>query len=372
VKLSQPARGQIGAEAIRCLDEASLGHAALATKAAHELAANPDLSEDDAMVCLPGLRTAHRADLVEAIFSSVDSRQALSPAGLRILGLAQEAGGKLQPARATLEKAFSADSGSMVVLVDLTRVAEAENDHSGALGYLAHARELQPADASLPFEFGVICLQMDLYGEARKAITEALKLAPDNPDYNYEMGVIASIGNDPAEAIPFLTKYHNVRPNDSKGMLALGESYFRARDFDTASKWLTQAVPDPAAAADAHFFLGRIARQEGRFDDATAQLKQSLALHSDSADALAELGQIYLTKRNYSEAAPCFNRALALDRDNYAANFGLLQLYARTDDQRRDQQSRRFDEVKDKKDLHDRERMRTIEIRPDPEAGVNQ
>ncbi len=363
--LSQQAREQVGSEALRCSDEAALGHRDGASKAATAMAANPDLTEQDAMVCLPALRTARRADLIEMIFASAAGHQALSATGLRILGLAMEAEGKPQQARATLEDAFVANSKSAAVLVDLTRVAEAANDHKGALGYLAHARELDPDDANLAYEFGVICLKMDLYGEGRKAIAEAVKIAPGNPTYNYEMGIIASMGNDPSEALPYLNKFHSLRPRDAAGILALGIACFRAKDYDSALKWLKQAVPSMATAADAHFYLGRIARQEGHLDEASREFKQSLSTSPDSADVLAELGQVYLVNRDYSQAGPCFERAIEFDPDNYAANFGLLQLYARTGDQRRDRQSKRFDEIKDKKEQRDREMMRTIEIRRD-------
>lgn len=207
---------------------------------------------------------------------------------------------------------------------------------------------------------------MDLYGEGRKAIAEAVKMAPGDPTYNYEMGTIASMGNDPSEALPYLNKFHSLRPRDKAGILALGIACFRAKDYDSALKWLKQAVPGAATAADAHFFLGRIARQEGHLDEAGREVKQSLSIRPDSADVLAELGQVYLASRDYSQAAPCFDRAIQLDPENYAANFGLLQLYARTGDERRDRQSKRFDEIKDKRDQRDREMMRTIEIRRDP------
>ena len=363
--LGQQAREQVGSEALRCSDEAALGHPEGASNAATAMAANPDLTEQDAMVCLPALRTARRADLIETIFASAAGHQALSATGLRILGLAMEAEGKLQQARATLENAFAANSRSAAVLVDLTRVAEALNDHKGALGYLAHARELQPDDASLAYEFGVICLKLDLYGEGRKAITEAVKMDPGDPTYNYELGIIASMGNDPSEALPYLNKFHSLRPQDAAGILALGVAYFRAKDYDSALKWLKQAVPSRATADDAHFYLGRIARLEGHLEEATREFKQSLSMRPDSADVLAELGQVYLVNRDYSQATSCFERAIQLDPDNYAANFGLLQLYARTGDQRRDGQSKRFDEIKDKREQRDREMMRSIEIRRD-------
>jgi tetratricopeptide (TPR) repeat protein len=364
-KLSAQSAAQVGAQALLCADHAALGEREATREAASALAANPDLTEQDADTCLPALRAAHRADLVEPLFAAVAGHQALSPAGLRILGLAQEAEGKLQAARATLENAFAADSKSVVVLEDLTRVAKAANDNEGALGYLAHARDLEPGNPGLPYEFGVICVRMGLFAEARKAIAEALRLAPDNPEYNLGMGMVVSFLEDPSQALPYLKHYHELRPQDPEGLLALGSANFRAKNYDTALGWLRQAIASPKTAPDAHFYLGRIARQEGHMEEATAELKQSLALRPDQPDALAELGQIGVQARDFSQAAGYFEQALRADPDNYAANFGLLQLYARTGDSRRDRQSQCFDQIKNKKEERDRQMMRVIEIRPD-------
>ena len=363
-RLSSQARARVAAEDLFCMDYAALGDHEGTNTAINSLIANPDLTEQDANSCLPELRSAHRADLIDRIFTAANQRRTLSPASQRILGLAQEAEGKLDQARATLESAFASGDRSVALLVDLTRVAKAAKDYRGALGYLAHARELDPNDASLPYEFGVICLQMDLYGESRKAIAEAVKLAPENPDYNFAMGMLLSFSDDPSEALPYLSKYHNLRPQDSEGLLALGTANFRAKDYETSAKWLVQAVKYPRTAADAHFYLGRIDRQERRLDDATAEFKRSLALHPDQADALAELGEIFVDARNYPLAQSYLGRAIRLDPDNYEANFGLLQLYARTGDARRDAQSQHFDEIKSKEFERDREMMRVIEIRP--------
>ena len=364
-KLSTQASGQIGVQALLCADQAALGPRDSTNAAAAALTANPDLTEEDAGTCLPALRAARRADLIEPLFAAVATHQPLSAAGLRILGLAQEAEGKLQPARTTLESAFALDSKSVVVLEDLTRVAKAANDNEGALGYLAHARDLDPGNAALPYEFGFICVRMGLLAEARKAIAEALRLAPDEPAYNLAMGQVVSFSEDPSQALPYLQRFHDLRPRDAEGQLALGEANFRAKDFDTALAWLKQAVTSPDTAPEAHLYLGRIAREQGRMDEATAQLKQLLALHPNQPQALAELGQISLQARDYPQAESDFNAALRVDADNYIANFGLLQLFARIGDPRRDQQSQRFDQIKNKKDERDLQMMRAIELRPE-------
>jgi tetratricopeptide (TPR) repeat protein len=363
-KLSPQAKTQVGAEALLCTDAASLGDRASTGSAAAALAANPDLTEQDVTSCLPALRTAHRGDLIDDLLTTVSQRQPLSAAGQRILGLAQEAEGKLPLARATLEKAFAADDQSAAILVDLTRVAKAAGDNQGALGYLAHARQLDPQDASLPYEFGAICLRMGLFGEARKALEEAVQLDPQNPAYNFGIGTVISYSEDPSQAVPYLQKYHSRRPQDPEGLLALGETSFRAKDYESAIPWLKQAAAKPRTAAEAHFYLGRIARQEGHLDEATAELKISLSLHPDEPSVLAEMGQISVAKQNYPQATTYLERALHLDPDNYAANFGLLQLYARTGDSRRDAQSKHFDQIRQKQEDQQRQMMRVIEIRP--------
>ena len=362
-KLSGKSTSKIGAQALFCADHAALGERRATDQAAQALAANPDLTELDADTCIPMLRGARRADLIGTLLTAAQTHQPLSPEGLRVLGLAQEAEGQLQPARATLEKAFAARDTSVEILEDLTRVARAANDNQAALGYLAHARDLAPNNAALAYEFGAVCVRMGLYAEARKAISGALRLEPDNAEYNLGMGVVVSFSTDPSQSLPFLMRYHTLRPEDPEGVLALGAANFRAKDYDVASRWLTEAVSLPKTAADAYYYLGRIARQEGRLDEATSQLKQSLALKPDQPDALAELGEIDLQAHDYAQAASYFDQALRHDPDNYVANFGLLQLYARTGDARREQQSHRFDEIKNLKEERDRQMMRSLEIR---------
>jgi len=363
-RLSTEALNQIGAQVLLCSDAALLGSREATNNAAEALAAHPELTEEDVQSCLPALRTAHRADLITKLFEAAQQHRSLSPSGLRVLGLAQEAEGALPQARATLERAFDAGDQSVPLLIDLTRVAQAAGDHQGALGYLAHARQLDPQNAGLAYEFGAICLNMGLFAEARKALEEAVKLQPGNADYNFGLGTVISYSEDPSQALPYLRKFHELRPQDAKGLLALGTASYRAKDYEAAIPWLKQASASQPTAAEAHFYLGRIARQEGHATEATAELKQSLALQPDQAGVLAELGQICVNAHDFAQATTYLQHALQLDPDNYAANFGLLQLYARTGDARLNTQSKRFDQIKQKQQDQEQQMMRMIEIRP--------
>lgn len=368
-RLDPETRRRVRVESVVCEDEVGLGHQEAANRAVAAMVANPDFGEADAMWVLPALRVAHRADLVDRLFTAANSRQQLSAAGLRILGLAQEAEGKLPEARATLERVYAMKSSDALPLIDLTRMAVAMKDYKGALGYLAHARALEPQNASLPYEFGVICLRMGLLGEASKSMGEALRLTPDNPIYNYGMGTVLSYSADPSQGLPYLEKFHQLRPADPVGALALGTAYFRNKDFDNATTWLRKAVDDPSTSAEAHFYLGRILRAQGDFDQAIAQLTESDKLKPDQAEVIAELGQVYLQKRDFPEAEKDLNRALVLDANNYGANFALMQLYAFQHDPRLDEQSKKFGLIRNKTVEQNQDAMRMIEIRPEDGSG---
>jgi tetratricopeptide (TPR) repeat protein len=364
-KLGPDDRSRISAQIVLCADEAALHHAFAADTAAAAIVAAPDLTEQDAIEVLPALRAAHRADLIESIFSAAGDRNPLSADGLRILGLAQEGEGKLEIARKSLERAFALSGSSVAILVDLTRVAKASKDYQGALGYLAHARDLQPNDASFAYEFGVLSLRLGLLGESRKAMEEAVRLSPNNAEYNFGMGTVSSFAQDATQGLPYLDKYHALRPSDPAALLAIGTTYFRAKKFDSASVWLKQAVTHETTAADAHYYLGRIARVEGHVEDAKQELEQANKLTPDRADVLAELGQVFIASRKYREAQTYLDRAVAMDAENYGANFGLLQLYARTGDPRREEQSKHFDQIKAKDEENYQEMMRIIDVRPE-------
>jgi tetratricopeptide (TPR) repeat protein len=349
---------------ISCADYAGLGRGELANEMARRLMARPDFSEADVSAILPALTGSRRDDLGVELLEGLRKRRSLTPALTRGLGLAYERTGKLAEARATLEQSASGDRPSTALLVDLARVAHKQRDYQGALGYLAHARDLGPSDAGLHYFFGLVCLDLNLVAEARAAFDRAVKIEPENPAYNYALGAASTFRHDPGEAIPYFEKYVRLKPQDARGKLALGAALVRARQYDAATRALTEAAKVSETATTAHYYLGCVARQNGRLDDAIQELQQALKARPDYADALAELGQSYLMKREYEQAGKLLRRALEIAPDHYAANFNLLALYARTKDEREAAQSARFEEVKKLREEKAQEFLRIIEVRP--------
>src|SRR5882762_504354 len=363
-QLPEESQAEAQVLSILCGDYAGLGGRERADDAAARLLSHPNFSEPDAQQALLGLRAGRRNDLVISLLEGLQKRQPLPLELLRALGLAYEGTGRLGEARAALEKSITPDSLRVGSLLELARVARKQQDYQGSLGYLAHARDLEPNNAGVHYYFGLVCMDLNLVAEASNSFKKAVEIAPENPEYNYAMGATSTFRHDPGEAVPYFEKYLKLKPQDPRGTLALGAALFRAKDYDAAVPRLKEAAMIPEIATTAHYYLGAIALQERRLDEAHIELEQALKSKPDYADALAELGQYYLVQKNYSEAEKQIRRALDIDGDHYSANFYLLTLYTRTGDARQEAQSKRFDDLKKLLAEKTQEFLRIVEVRP--------
>jgi len=350
--------------AVRCADEAGLGHRAESDQAANALLAHPQLAEADVLSILPVLSGHERNDLALRLLEGLRSRGLASGEALQRLGAAYEAAGRLDTAREALEASAAATPAPVPILMELARVAREAGDRRGALGYLAHARELDAKDGRIHFLFGMTCVVLDLGGEAYHWLRQAVVLQRESASYNYAAGGGSLHRRDPSEAAPYFRKYASLKPDDPRGPLAIGVSGFMARDFASARPELERAAQSPSTAAAANYFLGRIAREENDVEQALAHVDKALQAEPAYADAWAERGLLHLRKRELDLAEKDLRRCLELEPANYVGNLHLLALYQRTRDPRQEEQARRVEELSAKREQQAEEFRRIIEVRP--------
>jgi tetratricopeptide (TPR) repeat protein len=272
--------------------------------------------------------------------------------------------GQFAESRAMLERVVAAAGPSAPVLLELARTANKLKDNEGALGYLAHARALEPGNATVHFFFGMVCVEQNLVREAYESLKKAVELDPDNPLVNYAMGAVATHRHEPSESLPYFQKYVRLKPDDPRGHFALGAAYFYGNQFEEARAELDRAVRAPETATGAHYFLGRIARQANDLGTARREIEQVLRLNASLADAWAELGLIQTRVNEYALAEQSLQKALAIDPDHYAASVNLATLYARTKDPRADVQAARVATLIEKRDARAQEFLRIIQVVP--------
>ena len=242
-------------------------------------------------------------DAVEgALLELLDRRDWGTPATQRRLGAIEASHHRYAEARLWLEKAAARAAPDVPLLMDLARFAFKAGDAKGALGYLAHARALEPANAAVHFLFGIVCVELNLGAEAHEALTRAVSLDPGSPEVNYAMGAVSLHRHDPSEALPFFETYVRLRPQDPRGRFALGAAKYYSQRLDDARADLAVAAADPVTAPGAHYYLARIARQQHDLATARREIDAALKINPSHADGWAELGLIETRQGDYVAA----------------------------------------------------------------------
>lgn len=364
-RLPQEVRQRPQVLAVLAADLGGLGDTAGARGVIEAMAAHPALTEADVLAVLPAVPTGAGDGAAALLLEALDRRALASPRALEALAAIHIRAARFAEARQVLERAVAAAGASAPLLLDLARMAVKLKDHQGALGYLAHARSLEPGNAAVHFLFGMVCVEQNLGREAYESIKKAVELDPENPMVNYAMGAVSTHRHEPSESLPYFQKYVRLKPDDPRGHFALGAALFYSNQFDEARPELERAARASETATGAHYFLGRIARQANDILTARREIEQALRLNPGLADAWAELGLIQTRVKEYGPAEQSLMKALAIDPEHYAASVTLATLYARTRDPRREAQAARVASLIEKRDERARDFLRIIKAVPD-------
>lgn len=343
---------------------AGLGDTAAAHRIVEGLAADPSLTEADVLAAVPVIPSASGDEVAVAMLEALSRRSMASPRALQALAALYVRAARLAEARDVLERAVRTGGVSVPLLLELARTAVALKDHRAALGYLAHARSLEPSNATIHFFFGMVCVEQNLVREAYESLKRAVDLDPDNALTNYAMGAVSTHRHEASESLPYFEKYVRLKPADPRGHFAQGVALFYSNKLEEARPALQRAADAPETATGAHLFLGRIARQLNDLTTARREIELVLQLNANLPDAWAELGLIQTRSDEYEQAEQSLARALAMEPDHYAASVNLATLYAKSKDPRREAQAARVAALIEKREARTQEFLRIIQVAP--------
>jgi tetratricopeptide (TPR) repeat protein len=364
-RLPGEAQHRAPALSLRCADEAALQHAHLAAASANELLAAPDFTEADVLPIIPTLVQHHQVDLATILLERLVKNGSASAAALEQLALLYQERGQLKEARDTLTKELNAvGHPSVALLSQLAKVAYKSGDLEGTLGYLAHARDLEPGNSAIHFLFGLVCIDLKLPPEAEESLKRAVRLNPRNPYYNYTLGAVLLQRRNPDEAIRCFKNFREVEREDPRGNFALGVAYFDADQVDAARKEFESVATRRQTRAGALLYLGRLAFRQGNLAEAADHLRLAILANPAIAESYTELAQLQIRGRQYQAAEQNLNRALRLAPDDYRANLNLLLLYKSTKDARAEEQSRRVEKMQQAGEERERLLLRSLDIHP--------
>jgi tetratricopeptide (TPR) repeat protein len=362
-RLPAPDQAKVPALALRCQDEAALGNRKAAVDTAETLLREQELQEADVFAILTVVE-AHDVEVARILLKGLADRGLASDKSQVRLAALLERKDEFTGARELYEKVAQGTPQAVAPLLDLARVSFKQRDYEGALGYLTHARDLEPGNAGIHFFIGVTCYELRLPLEADKALKEALKIAPDNPSYNYAMGAAQLQWSERGRAVPYLRKFVAARPEDPRGHLALGAAYFFSGEYAQADSELNEAAKARQTRAGAEYLLGRVAGEQNRLSDAAVHFRNSLQADSRMSGAHAELALISCGDKDWKQAVEEAEAALRMDPDDYKANLALMRAYRGQGDSRYQDQVERLKSITQKGEEDRKLLLRTIEVRP--------
>ena len=128
-------------------------------------------------------------------------------------------------------------------------------------------------------------LRSQQFDEARKNLKSAQKGAPNHPDVNYLLGLLASLTGNPLEARSFWEKAISFEPNDYFSLLALGEAALGRGELEQAKSLLNRASAVNPNAWRPHELLAHIDLRQGLFADAQKNAERAIDLGKGEANA---------------------------------------------------------------------------------------
>jgi len=168
---------------------------------------------------------------------------------------------------------------------------------------------------------GIQALRDDKLDQAQKALDQAMKLAPNNPDVLYVQGVLELKKREWTKAQSVLEKATQLEPNSARALAALGmvlcnqgkyaeaippleksvqvnpvsdwethwtlaEAYYHSERFEEALKFSQQAQAESnGQAPQVDLLVAKSLVAVGRYEDSANVLRELIKNHGDAADA---------------------------------------------------------------------------------------
>jgi tetratricopeptide (TPR) repeat protein len=246
------------------------------------------------------------------------------------LGLLYVQMGKDSLAVQPLKESLRLDPGKkdvQAVLISIWRAqahdAAEHNDLEKALALLIDARKLNPADADVQYEFGMVALRMSLFSDAIDAFTQVLKLRSDDAAALYGLGRAKMSVSRFDDAQQHFERYVRLRPADASGHYALGFTLQALQHASDARAEYERSIALQPQQTESYFQLGLMELEQGSTGPATEKFEQVLKRAPQHAGALAGMGRVKFQEKDFAGATKFFEKAIASNPELREAHYYL-------------------------------------------------
>jgi tetratricopeptide (TPR) repeat protein len=271
-----------------------------------------------------------RDDEAESLFKQAITIQPDFAGAHAGLGLLYVQMGKNDLAVPALKESLRLDPGRndvQAVLISVwrgqARDAAEHGDLEKALALLMDARKLNPANADLQFEFGMIALRMSLFPDAIDAFNQVLKLRTDDAAALYGLGRAEMSVSRFDDAQQTFERYVRLRPADASGHYALGFAFQALQRMPEARAEYERSIALQPQQTESGFQLGLIELEQGSTREAAGRFEQVLKRAPRHAGALTGMGRVKFQEKDFAGAAAFLEKAIASNPELREAHYYL-------------------------------------------------
>lgn len=171
--------------------------------------------------------------------------------------------------------------------------------------------------------------------EAEKHFKRALDLNPGDPEYHYEYGALLVETGRPDQALPYLARTLEQRPEHFQACFRLGQVSYQQGRLREAVDHYTRAIHGNPRFTQAFVALGALYLERGHAPEARQVFSNCVANVPGDPECSNELGRALLATGDRRGAIGSFNDALAKRPDYAGALFNVGIAYRDEGDARK-------------------------------------
>ena len=217
--------------------------------------------------------------------------------------------GQLAQAESLAKDLITRHANTFILHHVLALALDGQQKFADAVASYQNALKLQPNMPDLQFNLGIALTQLNRLDEAANAYLQAIRIQPNFFEAHGNLGTILQRQGKLEEAIASYQQGLKINPQDARGHFNCGTALRDKGDLAAAIISYKKAIALFANYTDAHNNLGETLRDVGDMDAAVKSYQAALTLNANHPNANYNMAEFLYLAKQYEDAIPYFERS---------------------------------------------------------------